>query len=223
MGRGDGLRVLLVDDHALLADSLAVALRGEGLTADIADLSSRDRLLSAVFEDPPALVLLDLELGGELGDGNTLVRPCVQAGSRVLVVSGTTQRQRLGTALEQGAVGYVAKSAPFEDLLASTVAAARGEPVMSPEERRQSLHELWQWRERQSAAREPFERLTTRERQVLLELSNGNSVGTIAAQWVVSEATVRTQVRGVLTKLGATSQLEAVAMALRGGWLTPPS
>jgi len=73
--------------------------------------------------------------------------------------------------------------------------------------------------EQESEAREPFERLTAREQQVLRELGNGKVVTTIAEEWFVSEATVRSQVRGVLTKLAVSSQLEAVALALRVGWL----
>jgi DNA-binding NarL/FixJ family response regulator len=76
-------------------------------------------------------------------------------------------------------------------------------------------------RERKAAAREPFDRLTTREQQVLRALADGRSVTQIATEWFVSESTVRSQVRGVLTKLGAGSQLEAVAQALKAGWLTP--
>ena len=219
MSTADAPRVLLVDDHALLSESLAVALRAEGLTADVADLSSREELVAAVTADPPDLVLLDLELGGEIGDGSTLVRPFVRAGARVLVVSASRRRAQIGTAVEQGAVGYVPKSTPFGDLLQTVLAAARGLTVMTPEQRQSLLKDLYAARERQAAALEPFERLTAREQQVLRELGNGKPVATIAAEWFVSEATVRTQVRGVLMKLGVTSQLEAVAQALRAGWL----
>ena len=69
------------------------------------------------------------------------------------------------------------------------------------------------------AAREPFDRLTSREQQVLHALADGRSVACIAEDWFVSEATVRSQVRGVLLKLGVSSQLEAVARATKAGWL----
>ena len=73
-----------------------------------------------------------------------------------------------------------------------------------------------------AAQRPGLERLTGRERQVLEALGEGRTVTDIAASWVVSESTVRSQVRGILTKLGVTSQLEAVALALRVGWLRAP-
>jgi len=213
------LRVLLVDDHVLLAETLAVALRMEGVHAELAPLGSRDVLVASVAADTPDLVLLDLELGGEIGDGATLVRPMVRAGSTVLVVTASQRRVQIGTAVEQGAVGWVPKSAPFEDLLAVVLAAARGESVMTREERQVLLQDLYAQRRMEAAAREPFERLTTREEQVLRALSTGKPVAAIAADWFVSEATVRTQVRGVLTKLGVGSQLEAVGLALGAGWL----
>ncbi|MGA9747813.1 MAG: response regulator transcription factor, partial [Nocardioides sp.] len=196
------------------------ALRAEGVDAQIADLSSREALTEAVKAAPPDLVLLDLDLGGEIGDGSTLVRPFSLAGARVLLVSATRRRSQVGAAIEQGAVGHVPKTVPFEDLLATVLAAARGESVMSAEERHAFLQELYGQREREAAAQVPFERLTSREQQVLRELGNGKAVGAIAEEWFVSEATVRTQVRGVLTKLGVGSQLEAVALAVRVGWLT---
>lgn len=218
----DELRVLLVDDHVLLSETLAVALRAEGLQARLADLGSREELIAAVVADPPDLVLLDLELGPPIGDGSTLVRPFVQAGARVVVVSASRRRTQIGTAVEQGAVGYLDKSAPFHTLLTAVLAAVHGRPVMTAEQRLALLQDLWAARDGEAAAREPFERLTTREEQVLRELGTGKPVGAIAAEWFVSEATVRTQVRGVLMKLGVTSQLEAVALALRSGWLVDP-
>lgn len=212
-------RVLLVDDHQLLVQSLAVALRAEGFDVETADLSHRDALIASVRENPPTLVLLDLELGGEIGDGSTLVRPFVQAGAHVLVVSAATDRLRIAAAIEQGAVGHVDKCAEFDVLLAVARAAARGEEVMSELDRHRMVSELRLARERRNAERAQFDRLTHRERQVLYELSKGKSVGSIASEWYVSEATVRTQVRGVLVKLGASTQLEAVTHAMRSGWL----
>lgn len=219
MSDARSLRVLLVDDHALLADAVATALRAEGVEARLADLSSRDALIAAVEADPPDLVLLDLELGGAIGDGATLVRPFVRAGTRVLVVSASRRRAQVGLAIEQGAVGHLTKAEPLVEVIEIVVAAARGGEVMTPARRQELLQALWAARERESAAREPFERLTSREQQVLRELGNGKVVSTIAEEWFVSEATVRSQVRGVLTKLGVGSQLEAVALAMRVGWI----
>ena len=214
-------RALVVDDHTLLAETLAAALGASGVRAELADLSSRDGLVERVTMDPPNLVLLDLELGGELGDGAALVRPFTHAGARVLLVSATQDSNRVAAALEQGAVGHVPKSAPFLQLVETAKAAAAGRQVMAPDVRQRMLHELRVARSRDAENRKPFDTLTDREQQVLHAIGNGHCVSRIAADWFVSEATVRSQVRAVLCKLGVRSQLEAVALALRVGWLTP--
>jgi DNA-binding NarL/FixJ family response regulator len=211
-------RVVLVDDHELVAQSLAVALRLEGLDAEQADLGSRDALLASLLDEPPALVLLDLDIGGAVGDGLQLVRPLTDRGIRVLVLSATRDAEKVGCALERGAIAVLDKSVPFPTLLGAVLAAANGEPVHADHERQSMLSRCRQLRESRHAALEPFERLSEREGQVLAALADGMSVGRIAEQWVVSEATVRSQVRGVLVKLGVSSQLEAVAAAARAGW-----
>ncbi|HET7386931.1 MAG TPA: response regulator transcription factor [Nocardioidaceae bacterium] len=213
-------RVLIVDDHELLAQTVAIALAAEEVDADLADLSDRDKLVESVREDPPDLVLLDLDLGGAIGDGSTLARLFVEAGSRVLVVSATEDTTAIATAVEQGALGHLAKSEPFDVLLDTVLKAVHGERLMGADERARMVSHLRQVREQRHSVLAPFERLTDREGQVLRALALGKSVARIAAEWVVSEATVRSQVRGVLTKLGVGSQLEAVACAMRAGWLT---
>lgn len=81
--------------------------------------------------------------------------------------------------------------------------------------------ELRRHREDERSVRAPFDRLSAREKQVLAALCVGRSVTQIAGDWVVSVPTVRTQVRAILTKLDAGSQLEAVAQAHRSGWYMP--
>lgn len=215
------LRVLVVDDHALVAESVAAALRASGLEVGLADLGSRDRLVAAVRALPPDLVLLDLELGGAVGDGATLVRPFVQAGARVLVMSAITDPVRVGIALEQGAVGHLPEGAGFIDLLKTALAAARGDEVTSPAHRRQLLQLLRATREREVTVRACFERLTPREQTVLRGLADGRTVAQIAQKCRLSQSVVRSELRGILTKLGVGSPVEAVRLALRHGWLEP--
>ena len=181
-------------------------------------MTDADVLVAAVLADAPDVVLLDLDLGGSVGSGATLVRPFTAAGIRVLVVSGSTDRLEVAAALEAGAVGYVCKSEPFDVLLDTAARAAAGEPVFGAAERQSLLTELRRHRAAVIADRDRFDRLTPRERQVLEQLCEGESVTSIAAGWVVSVPTVRTQVRAILQKLDVGSQLEAVAQAHRCGW-----
>lgn len=211
-------RLAIVEDHALLAETVGLALQAEGLDVVVADLSSPDAVLASVAAGPDLLVLLDLDLGAAIGDGTALVGPLCDAGAAVVVVSGVVDQLRVAAALEAGAIGYVGKGEPFEVLLDTALRAAAGEPVFDANRRHELLAELRRHRQQQRELTAPFERLTPREQEVLVELTSGKSVETIASEWFVSTATVRTQVRGVLTKLDVNSQLAAVAKAKSVGW-----
>lgn len=209
--------VVIVEDHTLLAETLQTALRRRDIEAVIVPCDAAD-LCEQILAVGPDLVLLDLDLGAEL-DGNDVLVPLVAAGIRVLVVTGTADPMRIATALERGAVGYERKESGFESLLARACAALDGRAAIDEPERWRMLRELAHARAEQQRAFEPFERLTEREREVLEALVEGRSVREMADDWVVSDATVRTHVRGLLGKLNAPSQLGAVATALRAGWL----
>jgi DNA-binding NarL/FixJ family response regulator len=211
-------KVILVEDHALLAESVGLALAAEGWQVVIADLQSEAALLASACGQEPALVLLDLELGDPICDSTRIIPALVESGATVLVVTGVQDRVRLAATIEAGAVGFVAKTAPFDVLLATARRAASGEPVLEKNEFMQLLADLRRHRAQRRDAHAPFDALTPRERAVLAQLSDGKSVDAIADEWVVSPATVRTQVRGVLTKLDVSSQLAAVAKARAAGW-----
>lgn len=213
--------VLIVDDHELVGTSLALGLRAEGVPARHCAGGGQSAVLAAAAQSDPGLVLLDLDLGrdgdGHPVDGVALVRPLCAAGWQVLVLSGTSDRGRIGAALAEGALAAVPKSAPFPRLLAAVRAAAVGAEVMPPARRR----ELVEHHERNAA--EQWElarllgRLSQREREVLAHLAAGHRAQVVADTFVVSLATVRSQIRAILTKLGVSSQLEAVAVYRRAG------
>ena len=214
----EGVSVLIVEDHALLAQTLVIALNAEGCRAMVAELIDPAHLLQQVRTLRPGVVLLDLDLGA-LGDGADLVQPLTELGARVLVVSGTTDRLRLAETLELGAVGFLSKQEPFEQLLSTILAVAAQRPVLSTALRYQLLAELRTARTARSKDLAPFTALTPKERVVLSAMTQGQRAEAIAAVAVVSQATVRSQIRGVLAKLGVTSQLEAVALAWTVGWV----
>jgi DNA-binding NarL/FixJ family response regulator len=211
-------RCVVVDDHVLLAQSVCYALQARGFEAEQLPLTSTEELVEQVRTIAPDVVLLDLQLGDPIGEGQALVAPFTEAGARVLIVSGVTERPEIARAIEAGAVGHVSKSSPFDVLLDTAVRVARGEQVMPSQARLALLDELRRHRAEQEAALAPFARLSPRERQVLRALCDGRSVTHIADEWVVSVPTVRTQVRAIHLKLGVASQLEAVALATRTGW-----
>jgi DNA-binding NarL/FixJ family response regulator len=210
--------VVIVEDHILLAETLRATLATRGITAGIAEPAPAGQLAGQLLDVGPTVVLLDLDLGG-YGDSTELIAPLAAQGIHALVMTGTSDRERLALAFEAGAVGFHAKADGLEPLVVKTQAALAG--VNLDDSLRQDLRiELARIRAVRVAAFAPFQQLTDREQDTLIALSNGMAVHRIASEWVVSEATVRTHVRGVLAKLGVPSQLAAVALALRSGWLT---
>jgi two-component system nitrate/nitrite response regulator NarL len=210
--------VVIVEDHLLLAEMLRAALAAQGVDADIAAPIDTGSLVAGLQQSRPSVVLLDLDLG-PLGDSTSAIAPLAASGIRTLIVSGSTDRERIALAFEAGAFGYHSKSDGFDQLVTKTAAALDSVGPLDELLRRELRDELARVRRERSIVREPFDRLTDRERDTLLALSTGLSVHAIASRWVVSEATVRSHVRGVLAKLDAPSQLAAVAMALHSGWL----
>jgi DNA-binding NarL/FixJ family response regulator len=168
---------------------------------------------------PPGLALLDLDLGrdrqGRRRDGVDLVVPLMEQGWSCMVLSAA-DRSRVGAALHAGAVAAVPKRAPWPVLLANVRAALHGRPVMSPETRQELIDSFRSQEAERRDVAEKLNRLTQREREVLAELAQGHRAQAVAEQYVVSLATVRTQIRSVLSKLEVGSQLEAVALYRRG-------
>ncbi|HLF99665.1 MAG TPA: response regulator transcription factor [Acidimicrobiia bacterium] len=212
------LRVLIVDDHQLIAQGVATALDGEGIEARVAIGPTRDDVLEAAREAEPHVVLLDLQIGGEIGSGLDLIRPLSELGASVIVLTGVTDEAALAECLEAGAFGLARKSEPFEQLVAKVIAASRGETVTPAHERFALIDHL---RTRRAEDRErfaPFARLTARETEVLAGIIDGKQAEVIARDAFVSVATVRSQIRSVLRKLDVNSQLAAAALAREVGW-----
>lgn len=215
------IRVLIVEDHELLAQSLAFALRADGLEVQQLGVPDPESVLEQAEAFAADLVLLDLELGQGVGSGVSLIEPLRERGARVVMLTGVTDEVRLAECVEAGAVGIVRKSEPFDRLVGIVQDAAAGRPLLEPQQRDELMGALRRHRADEHARLEAFERLTKREAQVLGAIMDGQSAEQIAATWVVSLATVRSQIRAVLQKLQVNSQLAAVALARKAGW-TPP-
>ena len=213
--------VLIIEDHELLAQSLVYALRAEGVPTETLKPETVDQILKVADELRPGVVLLDLELGGEIGDSIALIAPLEELGAQVMMVTGVTDRVRLAECLEAGATGLINKSTPFDQLVESVREVAELGSLVPPQQRHELLGELRRQRAADRERLEPFERLTAREQQVLAGLMDGKSAEKIAEDSFVSLATVRSQIRAVLLKLDVNSQLAAVALARKNGWIPP--
>lgn len=214
-------RIFIVEDHELLAQSLGFALRADGFEVETASELTPEAVQARAAELQPGVVLLDLDLGDEIGSALPLIRPLRELGALVLMVTGVTDRARLGECVSAGAIGVVAKSQPFEHLVESVKEAAELGTLLSPHEREELLSEMRRQHAETEARLARFDRLTQRESEVLAGLLDGKPAEEIAKESYVSLATVRSQIRTLLQKLGVHSQLGAVALARRAEWQPP--
>jgi DNA-binding NarL/FixJ family response regulator len=196
-------RLLIIEDHELLATSLAFALRQEGLEVDTVAGPS---------------VAVDLDLGPPLGSGLDLIKLLTPVGARVVMMTGVVDRARLGACIEAGAVGVVSKTAGFGMLVDAIRRAVAGQELLTTHQRHILLDELQAERQADQHRLAPFAALSPREQAVLARLVSGESAEAIAEVSYVSLATVRSQIRSILTKLGVKSQLAAVAVARQASW-----
>ncbi len=218
------VRIVVVEDHALFAESLELALTLEGYDVRRVPVpdhpSAPGQVLAVSNRWRPRIALVDLDLG-RFGDGVDLIHPLARSGVNVVVVTASTDHARWGECVQHGARKVVSKNQPLNDILAVVRRLSQGLPVIGHEEREELLH---LWRERchdQQAARDKLATLTPREREILGQLMDGHPVRDIARHDFVSEATVRTQVKSILAKLEVSSQLAAAGLARSVGWRPP--
>jgi DNA-binding NarL/FixJ family response regulator len=216
---GDPASILIVEDHVVLSQGMALVLRQEGYEVtnlDVAGLAP-SALLGTVTARVFDVVLLDLDLG-PAGHSNELIAPLSAAGSRVIILTGEEDPAELGQCLRAGAVAVLSKTAPLDEVLALVERAVAGESVMSVARREKLLEglRLHQAGEKERLGR--FSSLTPREEEVLTALIEGRTAAQVAASGFVSLATVRSQIRSVFQKLGVNSQLQAVVVAREAGW-----
>lgn len=215
--------VFIIDDHALFSQSLVMSLAQEGLEVEwihVIEEMEPGEILNLVGAFSPAVVLLDLHLGGRVGSGRRLIKPLKAGGAQVIVVTGETDAVELAGCVVEGAEGVVGKDISFVELVDLLCRAARGESILSLAKRARMLSS---WREHQVIEKvklAPFEDLTCRESEVLSALVGGKTAVAISTDLYISLTTVRSHIRSILLKLQVNSQLEAVALVRNTGWRT---
>ncbi|MFJ9829324.1 LuxR C-terminal-related transcriptional regulator [Streptomyces sp. NPDC101160] len=214
------IRVLVVDDHRVFAESLAAALAAEP-----------DVEVAAAGSGPAALRCLDRAAGdgrrfdvvlldGDLdGDGVPLVAQLREGRPqlRVVVVAERDDAHRAALALQAGVWGWVAKDCSLQRLLAVVRGVLRDETHLPPALLTGVLRELTEARRHRTESEALVESLTPREREVLRCMVAGLGRKAVAERLFLSPHTVRTHMQNVLGKLGVHSTLAAVALARRAG------
>lgn len=215
-------RILVIDDHPLLALGLMNELRNRGAEVDHLDPTmGPDGLFDHAVQRDPDCVVLDLGLPFP-GGGPSLIRPLVDGGIRVVVLTGESERQLLARSSASGAEAVLSKSEPLPEIVETILQVANGREVR-PSQRAELAMELQRIQAEQEAREAPFTELSPREREILSGLMDGRAPAVMAEENFVSVATVRSQIKSVLGKLGVSSQLEAVAKAHRQRWNPPGS
>jgi DNA-binding NarL/FixJ family response regulator len=206
-------RVLVVEEHALVADGLRVALSERRWSVETSTGSSEQEVLELAQRFQPQCVLLDLHLRNAVGGGIALITPLVATGSHVLVVTAERRRTVLAECLEAGAAGWIGPGVGIDEVHSTLGDVIAGAAIVGRTERAELLDRLRLERANEFRAQATFERLTQREALVLVALTEGLTAEEIAREHYVALATVRSQIRAVLQKLGVRTQLAAVALA----------
>lgn len=202
------IRVLLVDDHRVLAELLTTALAERDEIAVVGTAGSSAEALRTVSALQPDVVVLDHDLPD--GDGVAAIGPIRAAAPscRVLMLTSYADPVLLGEAIDAGCAGYVTKRSSTDEIVSAVLAVASDETPVSPD-----MVGSLVGRDRPG----PGADLTPREIEVLRVAAQGLSNAEIADQLFISVNTVRNHMQRVLNKLGAHSKLEATAIAVRRG------
>ncbi len=210
------LRVMLVDDHAVVRQGLRSYLESFGDIRIAASVASGEQALACLDEVLPDVAVVDLLMPGGMDGFETIRRlRALSPHTQVVVLSGYSDDARVLAALRAGAIGYVRKEAEPEVLLAAVRAAARGQAALDPALAGSLLHELV--RPGAAGAGRGPDALTAREGEVLRQLALGRTNRAIAEALVVGEETVKTHVGNVLAKLHLAHRTQAMVYALKQG------
>jgi DNA-binding NarL/FixJ family response regulator len=212
------IRVLVVDDHALVRAALVHLLEsadGIAVVGAAADGAEAVRLVT----DPPVdgrpdVVLMDLSMPGMDGVTATRAVVAVDPACRVVALTSFDDQSRVLAMLDAGAVGYLVKDAKAEEILAAVRAASRGEAPLSLAASTAVV--------RARATRSTNPVLTVREQQVLDLLARGWSNSVIAQELTISEATVKVHLTRVYQALSVSDRTAAVVRALQLGLVASP-
>ena len=213
MDNGNPVRVLVVDDHEVLASSLSMVLDDEPDLKSVGVAGTLEKAKAMIATTAPDVILLDHRLPD--GDGVAAIGElrALRPSAQIVVLTASAADHVLVAAIEAGAAGFVSKSRSLDELTAAVRAAASGESVISPEMLARLLPRL------QRNGRTRHNDLTEREREVLDLLADGLSNAAIAERLFVSVHTVRNHIANLSAKLGAHSKLEVLSIAVRDGLL----
>jgi DNA-binding NarL/FixJ family response regulator len=200
----DEITCLIVDDHEVVREGLRLALSRAPHIRVIGEASDGATAVSLAERRKPDVVIMDVRMPGMDGLEATKQITAADPNAAVLIFTAYSERMLLSRGLESGAKGYILKEAPHETLLRAIERIAHGDGFVDPALMPAFLN-----------GKEREEMLTAREREILQLLADGMSNSDVAAKLFISQETVKSHVRHILTKLEADTRTHAVAIALR--------
>ena len=205
------IRVMLVDDHAVVRVGFRMLLNASGDVEVVDEADSGEIAYQRYAESRPDVVVLDLAMPGMGGIETARRLLSRDPGVRVLVLSAHEDTAHLKRALKAGALGYLSKRSAPEDVIGAVRTVAAGRVFLDAEmARKLAVQDL-------SGAPSPVEALSEREFTVFIQLARGQSVNQIAETLCLSPNTVGTHLYNIKQKLGAGNQAELALIAVRNG------
>ena len=211
-------RVVIADDQALVRGGFRMILRAAGIPV-VGEASDGGEALSAVREHRPDVVLMDIRMPGM--DGLEATRRILAgpagAGCRIIILTTFDLDQYVYTALTAGASGFLLKDVSPEQLVDAVRMIRAGDALLAPSITRRLVERFASTTSGPPALSGDLSELTPREVEVLQLLARGLSNAELAAELVLSEATVKTHVARILRKLGLRDRVQAVVLAYQTG------
>jgi two-component system invasion response regulator UvrY len=210
------IRVLLVDDHAVVRTGFRLLLQTHSETTVVGEADSGESACQRYVELTPDVVVMDLAMPG-MGGLEALRRiRAHHPQARVLALSAHDDPQHARHALREGARGFLSKRSAPEALLEAITTVAAGQRYLDV-----GLAQKLALDEMEGVAKSPVERLSEREFEVFVRLAAGNSVQRIADDLKLSASTVGTHLYNIKQKLGVSNQSELTLIAIRHGLIEP--
>jgi len=217
------IRTAIVDDHALVRAGFALLLNSTPDIEVVGEAATGAEAVAMARSQHPDVVLMDLQMPGAV-DGlaaTRLITTDATLGTRVLVLTTFDLDEYVMAALRNGASGFLLKDCEPEELLTAVRVVANGDALLAPTVTRRLIARF----QRGSAdtatrPRPKLERLTAREREVLVEVAHGRSNHEIAENLLITYATAKTHVSRLLTKLDAQDRAQLVVIAYETGVVT---